>query len=143
MGWFVGALLAAPGSQFIQQGAASSAPTEKTQSAGSHIFGHNIGRAISTAQETIGFFIANHRLGLGVEVHRASQAIRSVGEVHKRCGLVRFQNRRVNILGAAAANTVNEILIVVAGSFAGWAGFNVISDPGLVGVIAFDAEVAV
>ena len=44
----------------------------------------------------------------------------------------------MNIFGAAAADALDEIGVVVAGSFAVWAGFDLIGDPGFVGVVAVD-----
>jgi len=43
--------------------------------------------------------------------------VRGVGQVHERCGDVGFFDRGVNILGAATADAVDEVGIVVAGGF--------------------------
>lgn len=51
---------------------------------GSNLLRHHIGRAITTAQETIGFVIPNDLFLRGVEVQRALQTVRGIGEMHER-----------------------------------------------------------
>jgi hypothetical protein len=41
--------------------------------------------AILIAQQPVGFRVANHLLGGGIEIERASQPVRHIGEVHQ-CG---------------------------------------------------------
>src|SRR6476646_1686600 len=48
----------------------------------------------------------------------------------------------MNVLGATAANAIDEVRVVVTGSFAVWAGFELIGEPGFVGVVAVDGEKA-
>src|SRR5208282_6908343 len=61
----------------------------------------------------------------------------------QRCGDVGFEDGRMNVLGAAAADALDEVGVVVAGGFAVGAGFDLICDPGFVGVVAVDGEIAV
>src|ERR1700689_4848701 len=49
----------------------------------------------------------------------------------------------MNIFGAAAADAFDEVGVVVAGGFAVWARFDLVGDPGFVGVVAVDGEIAV
>src|ERR1700741_272754 len=81
---------------------------------GSNLFCHNIRCAIAATQKTGGLLIANDLLLRGIETDRPAQAVGSIGQVHQRRRDVGFLNRRMNILGAAAANALDEVCVVVA-----------------------------
>ena len=59
------------------------------------------------------------------------------------CGDVGFEDRRMNIFGAAAADAFDEVGVVIAGGFAVGAWLDLIGDPGFVGIVAVDGEIAV
>src|ERR1700675_1908878 len=54
-----------------------------------------------------------------------------------------FLDRRMNVLGATAADAIDEVGVVVAGASAVRAGFDLIGDPRFVGVVAVDGQVTV
>src|SRR5215469_6715590 len=56
---------------------------------------------------------------------------------------MRLLNGAMNIFGAAAANAINEVRVVVARSFAGGSGFGLIGNPRLIRVVSVDGEIAV
>src|ERR1700686_3167114 len=108
----------------------------------SNLFRHNIRRAITTAQETVGFLIANDLLLRGIELQRTTQTVRGIGQMHQ-CGRdVGFLNRRMNILGTPAANAFDEGCVMVTRTLAVWPGFGLIRQPGLVCIVSIDAEIA-
>src|SRR5437667_11081680 len=49
----------------------------------------------------------------------------------------------MDLFGAAAANAIDEVRKVVAGTFALWPGHGITREPGLVSVISIDAKVSV
>ena len=104
------------------------------------MFGDDVGGAVSAAEHDIGFFVVDDLLGGGVEGEGAAEAVGGVGQVHQRCGDVGLLDRRMNVLGAAAADAIDEIREVVAGGFAVGAGLELIGEPSFVGVVAVDGE---
>ena len=54
-----------------------------------------------------------------------------------------FLDRTMEIFGAPAANAIDEVCPVVAGSFARWPRLDLIGEPGLVGIVSVDREVTV
>ena len=115
----------------------------RTNRSGLNFFRHDVRCAIGAAEEAIGFVVADDLLLGGIEVQGAAEAIGSIGQMHERRGDVGFLDRRMNILGATAANAIDEVRVVVTGSFAGGAGFDFIGEPRFVGVVAVDGEIAV
>src|SRR6266436_3037708 len=109
----------------------------------SNFFRHYIRCAIRASEKPIGFVIANDLLLSGVESQRAPQAVRSIGKMHERRRNVSLFNRRMNILGAAAANAIDEVRIVITGGFAVRSGLHLIRYPRFVGVVAVDGQIAV
>src|ERR1700719_2073621 len=63
--------------------------------------------------------------------------------MHQRGRDVGFLDRRMDVLGATAADAIDEVGVVVAGASAVRAGFDLIGDPRFVGVVAVDGQVAV
>ena len=106
----------------------------------SDFFGDDVGGAVGAAKHDVGFVVADDLLGGGIEGEGAAEAIGSVGQVDERAGNVGFLDGGMNVLGAAAANAIDEIGVVVAGGFAVGAGFELIGEPGFVGVVAVDGE---
>jgi hypothetical protein len=91
----------------------------------------------------IGFVVVDYLFCGGVESQGAAQAVGGVGEVNQRRGDVGFFDGGVDVFGAAAADAVYEISVVVAGGFAVWAGFDFVGYPRLVGIVSVDGQVAV
>ena len=54
-----------------------------------------------------------------------------------------FLNRAMEIFGAPAANTIDEVCPVISGCFAGWSRLDLIREPGLVRIVSIDAQVAI
>src|SRR5450631_377315 len=109
----------------------------------SHLFRHDVRRAIGAAEQRVGFVVADDLFCRGVEFQGAAEAVGGVGQVHQRGGDVGFFDGGVDVLGAAAADAVDEIGVVVAGGFAVGAGLDFVGEPGLVGVVAIYGEVTV
>src|SRR5690242_10175985 len=53
-----------------------------------------------------------------------------------------FLNRRMNVLGATAANALDEVGVMIAGTLAVWPGFGTVVQPRLVGIVSIDGEIA-
>ena len=108
-----------------------------------HLFGHYVGCTVSAAEQGVGFVVADYLFCDGVEFQGAAQAVGSIRQVHQRSGDVRFFDWGVDVLGAAAANAVDEIGVVVAGRFAVRAGFDFVGEPRFVRVVTIDGQIAV
>src|SRR6266853_7424 len=48
------------------------------------LLGHNVGSAVTPAQQLIGFFVANHLFLLGVEFQHAAKPVRGIGQMYER-----------------------------------------------------------
>src|SRR5258707_174266 len=77
------------------------------------------------------------------ESQRSAKTVRGIGQMHERRRDVRFLNRRMNILGAAAPDALNEVRIVVSRALTGWPRFGLIRYPRLVCIISIDGQIAV
>jgi len=109
----------------------------------SNFFGDDVRGAIGAAEEAIGFFVACDLLLGRIEMQSAAEAVGSVGQVDESCGDVGFLDGRMNILGAAATDAIDEVGVVVAGSFTVGAWFEFTGEPSFVGVVAVDGEITV
>src|SRR5690348_5724975 len=98
-------------------------------------------RAVSPAQKPVGFFVANDLLFVRIEAKRATEAIRRIRQMQQGAREVPLLDRGTNVLRAAAANAINEIGEVVCVRFPGRAWLDVRGEPGLVGIVAVDAQV--
>src|SRR5258706_10670125 len=96
---------------------------------GSNFFRHYKRRTIAAVQKPSGLLVPNDLLSRGIEAHRASQTVRGIRQMHQRRRNVCFLDRRMNILSTAAANAINKVRIVVAGSLAGWPPDDLIRHP--------------
>src|SRR6267154_1194381 len=48
------------------------------------LLGHNVGTAVTPAQQPIGFLVANHLFLLGVEFQHAAKPVRGIGQMYER-----------------------------------------------------------
>src|SRR6266446_3786874 len=88
--------------------------------AGLYIFGHYVRRAVSAvavAQKVVGLVVADHLFGGGIELQRATQAIRNVGEVHQGARNMAFLDWGVEVFFLAAPHALNKIRPVISGAF--------------------------
>src|SRR4029078_10340537 len=108
-----------------------------------NLVGDYVRRSVAAFEHGVGFVVVEDLLGFRVEAEAAAEAVDGIGEMYQRCGFVRFFDGRVDVFGAAAANTVDEVGVVIPGLFASRAGLDFDREPGLVGVITIYGEVAV
>src|SRR6266566_6051792 len=102
----------------------------------SHLFRHDVRRAISAAQELVGLVVADHLFGRRIKIEHAAQDVRGVGQVDERAGDVTLLDGRAQVLFLAAANAVDEIGEVMLAAVAFGSGRHFLAHPGLVGVVA-------
>src|SRR6266436_613563 len=48
------------------------------------LLGHNVGSAVTPAQQLIGFLVANHLFVLGVKFQQAAKPVRGIGQMYER-----------------------------------------------------------
>ena len=63
--------------------------------------------------------------------------------MYECCGDVCFLNRRVNVLGAAAADAVDEVREMVPASFSRRSRLSLVGQPRLVRIVSIDGEIPV
>ena len=108
-----------------------------------NLVGDYVRCSVAAFEQGVGFVVVENLLGFRVEAEAATEAVAGIGEMYQRCGFVRFFNGRVDVFGAAAANTVDKVGVVIPRLFARGAGIDLAREPGLVGVITVYGEVPV
>ena len=106
-------------------------------------FGHHIRRAIRAAQHCAGLFVADHFFLDRVKFQRAAEAIRRIGQMDERHGLVSFHDRCMDSRSVAAFHAIDEILEMIAVAVTAWTGFEFIGEPSLVAIVAVYSDIAV
>src|SRR5215831_1976316 len=113
------------------------------QSQNSDLLRHDVGCAITATQETVGFVIPDDLLLRRVVLQGTPQAVRGVGQVHQCRRDVGLLDRGMNILGAAAANAINEVCEVVASCFTGRPRLGLLGQPGFIGIVPVNGEITI
>src|SRR6202034_3422960 len=79
-----------------------------------------------------------------IEVDGASETVGGVGQVNECRREIAFSNRRVQVLGVSASDTLDEVdeVFVLDGRVFGRAGFVAVAKEGFVRVVTGDGEIA-
>src|ERR1035438_2251303 len=101
------------------------------------MLGNYVRRAVSALQEPSGFGVIDDFLLSRIEIDRAAEPVRSVGEMHQRRRKIAFFDGSVNVGSIAAAHAfdeVHEVLVRKRLAF-GWPRFIVLTEERLVGIV--------
>src|SRR5215469_3046989 len=98
--------------------------------------------AIGVAQQMIRFLIADNLLGLRIEIQRAAEPVRHVGQMHQGCRNMAFLYRRAKLVLVPASHAVDEVREMAFFAVAAGAGLFSLAEKAGVGLVLVDREIS-